>query len=139
MHVLVARLRLNLFNDDGDGSVHIFFFIPYVILQVYLNFIPSRDSFQKIVSTLLLVRLAIRFSNSYVCFFCSVSRWIPPCELFCQSLWCVQWLLQHTNGLLSVWYNIFFYLCTKTLWKQTVKLQSVTFSIDYAKYLISIQ
>lgn len=56
MHVLVARLRLNLFNDDGDGSVHIFF-IPYVILQVYLNFIPSRDSFQKIVSTLLQVRL----------------------------------------------------------------------------------
>lgn len=54
MHVLVARLRLNLFNDDGDGSVHIFF-IPYVILQVYLNFIPSRDSFQKFVSTLLKV------------------------------------------------------------------------------------
>lgn len=137
MHVLVARLRLNLFNDDGDGSVHIFFYsIRYFtsLFKFYTVpwFIPE-DCLHITLGS------SIRFSNSYVCFFCSVSRWIPPCELFCQSLWCVQWLLQHTNGLLSVWYNIFFYLCTKTLWKQTVKLQSVTFSIDYAKYLISIQ
>lgn len=106
MHVLVARLRLNLFNDDGDGSVHIFFYsIRYFtsLFKFYTVpwFIPE-DCLHITLGS------SIRFSNSYVCFFCSVSRWIPPCELFCQSLWCVQWLLQHTNGLLSVWYNIFF-------------------------------
>lgn len=136
MHVLVARLRLNLFNDDGD-IVHIFFYsIRYFtsLFKFYTVpwFIPE-DCLHITLGS------SIRFSNSYVCFFAVCPDGSRPVNCFANPC-------DVSNGcynipMASCRYDIisFFYLCTKTLWKQTVKLQSVTFSIDYAKYLISIQ
>lgn len=86
MHVLVARLRLNLFNDDGDGSVHIFFYsIRYFtsLFKFYTVpwFIPE-DCLHITLGP------SIRFSNSYVCFFAvcpdgsrPVNCFANPCDV----------------------------------------------------------